>query len=55
MNSKGLTFFEWYRTANFCRAKAMDGSIARALWEQGEDPTEWAIWNCPWMPYLKAA
>jgi len=51
MNCKGISFFDWFRTANFCRSIKMDGRVARNLWAQGEDPTEWAIWNCPWMPY----
>lgn len=42
INPEGLTFWEWFRAANFARRVPMGVEPARRAWKRGDDPTEYA-------------
>lgn len=52
MNREGLTFGEWHAAAVYGvpRGRWPVTRVARAAWEAGEDPTEWAAALSAWRP-----
>jgi hypothetical protein len=41
-NAEGLTFWEWFRAANFARRQPMGVTPCYHAWKRGDDPTEYA-------------
>lgn len=49
VNNEGMTFREWFLAAFFTEDEMwFDGDLhlkARTAWINGEDPSEWRVWN----------
>jgi len=43
LNKVGLTFAQWFRTANFGRKVPLRADLARDAWKRGDDPTDYSV------------